>query len=93
VCGRRRGDLRRGLQNASDERLARLGGPSTAGRILGEPGEALGNNAVPPEAHCLPTCVQGRGNVLIRVALGRQQGNLGAKHQPRRRPSSASPLR
>ncbi len=93
VGGGRRGRLGRRLQNARSEGLARLRGTPSAGRILGEPGEAVGDDAVPPEAHHLPTRVQGRGNMLVGVALGRQQGNLGAEHQPCRRPSSASPLR
>ena len=43
-----------------------------AGRILGEAGQALGRDTVPPEAHGLPTRVQGGGNVLVGVTLGGQ---------------------
>jgi hypothetical protein len=85
--------LSRYLQNACNERLARLGGTPAAGRSLGEAGQALGRDAVPPKAHGLPTRVQGDGNVLVGVALGRQHGNLGAEHESRRRPPAASPLR
>ena len=89
----RRCRLGRRLQNARDQRLARLGGTPATWRILGEAGQALGRDAVPPQAHGLPTRVQGDGNVLVVVALGRQQGNLGAEHESRGRPPAASPLR
>ena len=62
--------LGRRLQNARDQRLARLGGMPAAWRILGEAGQALGSDAVPPRAHGLPTRVQGDGNTLVVVALG-----------------------
>jgi hypothetical protein len=58
----------------------------------GEVWQALGCDAVPPQAHGLPTRVQDKGNVLVVVALGRQQGNLGAEHEAYRRPPAASPL-
>jgi hypothetical protein len=93
VGGARRCRLGRRLQNACDERLAGLGGGAPAAwRILSEAGQALGGDAVPPQAYGLPTPVQGAGNVLVVVALGRQQGHLGAEHEPRRRPPAASPL-
>lgn len=88
--GRRR--LGRRLQNACGQRLARLGGPPPAGGILGEAGQALGGEALPPEPHGLPTRVQHGGNLVVVVACGRQQRNLGAEHESRGRPPSASPL-
>ena len=83
----------RRLQNACGESLARLGGTPSARRILGKADQALGGEALPPEAHGLPTRVQGGGNVLVVVAVGRQQGDLRAKHEPCGRPSATSPLR
>ena len=70
VGGTGRCDLRRRRQNACDERLAGLGGPPTAGRILGDAEESLGGETLPPEAHGLPTRAQGGGHVLVSVALG-----------------------
>ena len=93
VGGAGRCYLGRCLQNACDERLAWFGGPPAAGRSLGEAGQALGRDTVPPKAHGLPTRVQGSGNVLVGVALGGQQGNLRAEHESRRRPPAACPLR
>ena len=92
MSGARRGCLGRRLQNAREERLARLGGPPAAGRIVEEAGQALGRDAVPPQADGLPTRVQGAGKVLVGVALGRQPGNLGAEHEAGGRPPTASPL-
>ncbi len=89
VSGAGRCRLGRRLQNARGERLAHLGGPPPARRILDEAGQALGRDAMPPKAHGLPTGVQGGGTVLVVVALGRQQGHRGAEHALRRRPPSA----
>jgi hypothetical protein len=93
VSGSGRGRLGRRLQDTCDQRVARLGRTPATGRILGEAGQALGNDARPPQAHGLPTCVQGVGEVLVIVAFGRQQGNLGAEYESHRRPPAASPLR
>ncbi len=92
VGGGGRCRLGRRLQNARGEGLAGLRGTPSAGRILGEADQALGGEALPPEAHGLPTRVQRGGNVLVVVALGRQQGDRGAEHEPRGRPPAAGPL-
>ena len=93
VGGGGRCRLGRRRQNARFESLAGLGGTSPAGRILGEANQALGGEAVTPEAHGLPTRVQRDGNVVVVVAVGRQQGDLRAKHEPSGRPPAAGPLR
>ncbi len=93
VSGSGRGRLGRRLQDTCDQRVARLGRTPAAGHILDEAGQALSNDAVPPQAHGLPTRVQGVGDVLVIVAFGRQQGNFGAEYESHRRPPAASPLR
>ena len=92
VGGRRRLRLGRRLQNARGEGLAGLGRTPSAGRILGEARETLGGEALTPEAHGLPTRVQRNGNVMVVVAVGRQQGDLRAQHEPRGRPPATGPL-
>jgi len=69
-----------------------LGGSPPKARILGEAGQALGGDALTPEAHGVPTRVHGCGIVLVVVALGGQQGNLGAERESRGRPPAARPL-
>lgn len=80
------------LQNARSERLTYLGRASSAGRILGETRQSLGDEALPPEAHGLPTRAKRSGNVLVIVALSRQQDDLGTEDEPSRRPPTTSPL-
>ena len=76
VGGARRCPLGRRLQHARDQRLARLGGTPAAWRILGEAGQALGRDAVPPPAHGVPTRVQGDGTVLVVVASAANKASL-----------------
>ena len=76
VGGARRCRLGRRLQHARDQRLARLGGTPAAWRILGEAGQALGRDAVPPPAHGVPTRVQGDGTVLVVVASAANKASL-----------------